>query len=88
MPKLRTRTSEEGHADPFVRTPSTTSPKRLVAGQECAIRGERGRFRFLAEVTNPRTGETWVDVYGPAGHAPALRSFDPARITRAFRMPK
>lgn len=58
--------------------------RHVTPGTELAIRGERGRFRFVKHVTHEVTGKAWVDVYGgPKGHE-TLRSFYVTRI-RAVR---
>lgn len=54
--------------------------RNVVPGTELAIRGERGRFRFVKHVRNTRTGLEWIDVYGgPSGHE-TIRSFRPERV--------
>lgn len=54
--------------------------RHLVRGTEVTIKGERGRFRFLKHVYNPRTDTEWIDVVGGmAGHEMG-RSFRPERV--------
>lgn len=48
----------------------------LRPGTEFTVSGERGRFQFLAYVTN-RNGVSWIDGRGPNRH---YRSFYPSRV--------
>lgn len=61
-------------------TETMANGRHLTQGMEVSIRGLSGRFRFLAEVTNTRSGETWVEVLGPLGVDPMFRGFPPTRI--------
>lgn len=65
----------------------TRNRRHVVPGTELSVRGERGRFRFHAYVTNAK-GSTWVDVYGGPEGRPMWRSFAPDRITRVHRTTK
>lgn len=54
--------------------------RHLVKGTEVSIKGERGRFRFIKHVYNPKTDTEWIDVVGGiAGHESG-RSFRPERV--------
>jgi hypothetical protein len=77
-------------APPAGRTVETEwqhNGRRVVAGTELSVRGQRGRFRFVAHVTTT-AGAEWIDVYGgPDGRA-MFRSFAPDKITRVHRTTK
>lgn len=61
----------------------TVNGRTVSPGVELAIRGERGRFRFVRRVTTPAA--SWVDVIGgPSGHE-QWRSFREARIRTVHR---
>lgn len=48
-------------------------------GTELKITGERGRFRFIKQVTT-ESSITWIDVYGgPKGYE-CIRSFRPEQV--------
>jgi hypothetical protein len=54
--------------------------RHLTAGTEFSVRGERGRFRFVAHVRTD-AGAEWIDAYGgPEGYE-QCRSFRPERVT-------
>jgi hypothetical protein len=54
-------------------TEMTLGNRTIQAGDEVRVTGERGRFRFLSYVTTS-AGTEWVDLYGPAGDRPKMRS--------------
>lgn len=71
-------------ADWTVVTETRVNGRILTPGTEVSIRGERGRFRFVKRVTNPRAD--WLDfVGGKKGHA-AFRSFGEDRVRRVHRI--
>jgi hypothetical protein len=50
----------------------------------CAVRvkGEPGRFTFVAWCANTDTAAEWIDVFGgPSGYE-TMRAFKPDRVTR------
>jgi hypothetical protein len=53
--------------------------RHVVKGTELKISGERGRFRFMKQVTTDQD-VTWIDVYGGKKGAECIRSFRPERI--------
>jgi len=58
----------------------TINGRNLVRGTEVTIRGERGRFRFVKHVYNPKTNTEWVDVVGGVSGYEMGRSFRPDRV--------
>src|SRR5690606_26670751 len=52
----------------------------LDANTEFRVKGESGWFRFIAHVTNPETGATWLDAHGGAGKHLQFRSFHEDRL--------
>jgi hypothetical protein len=83
---------------PAVTAPSTVNYRRttsmkangrnLEPGTEFSVRGQRGRFRFLALVEHLPTGHTWIDAYGgdrdPRGRR-QFRAFRPEDIRTVHR---
>lgn len=62
-----------------VLTEIQVNGRYVSKGTELKIAGERGRYRFIKQVTTEK-GITWVDVYGgPKGYE-CLHSFSPDRI--------
>lgn len=76
--------------DPFIRSPETKINGRILRSRETevSIQGERGRFLFIEEVTNPRTDATWITVVGGPKGVYQWRSFDPDRIRTVHRLTK
>ena len=75
----------------------TVNGRKVVRGTELSITGERGRYRFLKHVYNPKTDSSWIDVVGGSNTAASQhRSFRQDRIktvhwknkTRAIRQSK
>jgi hypothetical protein len=58
----------------------TVNGRHIGPGTELSFRVERGRFRFLALVTNEETGAQWVDVACPKTRQ--VRSFHVTDIKR------
>jgi hypothetical protein len=56
--------------------------RHVDAGTELTIKDERGRFKFVRHVYNPRLDVEWVDVVGGAKGARQYRSFRQDRIKR------
>jgi hypothetical protein len=56
--------------------------RHVHAGTELTIKDERGRFKFVRHVYNPRLDVEWVDVVGGAKGARQYRSFRQDRIKR------
>lgn len=54
--------------------------RHITPGTELSFRVERGRFKFLALVTNTETGSEWVDVACPKTRQ--VRSFHIGDIKR------
>jgi len=61
--------------------------RAVQPGTEVTIRGEHGRFRFLALCTNAE-GRTWIDCYGGSPGREAFRSFAPDRVAAVHRLAK
>jgi hypothetical protein len=55
--------------------------RNVAAGTELKIIGERGRFRFIRFVTNPK-GAEWIDVWGGPKGAEQWRSFKLEKVKR------
>lgn len=56
--------------------------RHVDAGTELSIKDERGRYKFVRHVYNPRLDVEWVDVVGGAKGARQYRSFRQDRIKR------
>ena len=55
--------------------------RKVVRGTELSIEGERGRYKFLKHVYNPKTDSSWIDVVGGSNTAASQhRSFRQDRI--------
>ena len=65
--------------DWLVLTEIQINGRHVIKGTELKISGERGRFRFMKQVTTEK-GVTWIDVYGGPKGAECMRSFYPDRI--------
>lgn len=52
----------------------------LEKGTEFSVKGERGRFRFIAYVVTDKT--EWIDCVGGQKGYEMLRAFDPSRVRR------
>jgi hypothetical protein len=61
--------------------------RHVAPGTELSVRGERGRYRFLAHVYT-EAGCEWIDTYGGPPNREAFRSFSLARITTVHAKPK
>lgn len=57
----------------------------VTPGTELSIKGERGRMRFIKQVTRPERGYQWIDVADPQGQ---IRSFYLDRVRRVHRISK
>ena len=70
----------------WVREIEIRSPtgRVLTPGVEFKIRGERGRFRFVAHVLTDK-GHDWVECVGGASGVVMSRAFAWDRITRVYR---
>ena len=75
----------------------TVNGRKVVRGTELSITGERGRYKFLKHVYNPKTDSAWIDVVGGSNTAASQhRSFRQDRIktvhwknkARPIRQPK
>jgi hypothetical protein len=62
--------------------------RHVDAGTELTIKDERGRFKFVRHVYNPRLDVEWVDVVGGAKGARQYRSFRQDRIKRVHYINK
>jgi hypothetical protein len=56
--------------------------RHIVKGTELSIQGERGRFKFVQHVYNPRIDVEWIDVIGGKLGVKEFRSFRPTQIKR------
>jgi hypothetical protein len=63
----------------IVLTEIQINGRHVVKGTELKISKERGRFRFIKQVTTEK-GVTWIDVWGGPKGSEAIRSFYPDRI--------
>lgn len=54
--------------------------RHVVKDTELSIKGERGRFRFIQQVTNGET--TWIDVVGGTKGSKQMRSFYLDKVRR------
>jgi len=54
--------------------------RNVIKDTELSIIGERGRFRFLKQITNG--DKTWIDVVGGAKGAKQMRSFHLDKVRR------
>lgn len=61
----------------------TVNGRHATPGTEVSVRG-LGRCKFVALVTNPRNGQTWVDVM----HHRQWRSVSVERVTRVHHVAK
>ena len=59
--------------------------RHVVRGTEITVDGH-GRQRFLAAVTNPRTGQHWIDTLDLRHKT--VRSFPLSSVTRVHNKPK
>lgn len=53
--------------------------RNLTPGTEVSITNERGRFRFVRQVTTDKQ-VCWIDVVGGSKGAEVFRSFYPSRV--------
>jgi hypothetical protein len=56
--------------------------RHVEAGTEVSIKDERGRFKFVRHVYNPRLDVEWVDVVGGPKGTRQQRSFRQDKIKR------
>ena len=56
----------------------------MGAGTEVTIRGEYGRFQFMAHCRN-EDGAEWIDCYGGRPGRECYRSFAPDRVAVVHR---
>jgi len=54
--------------------------RKIVKGTELTIEGERGRFKFMQYVYNPRSDVAWIDCIGGKRGVKEFRAFRPERI--------
>lgn len=74
---------EDNPSEAWVITESIMVNGRHVdAGTEVSIKDERGRFKFVRHVYNPRLDVEWVDVVGGTKGSRQYRSFRQDRIKR------
>jgi hypothetical protein len=57
----------------------------LVVGREFRVKGERGRFRFLRAVYNPRNDKQWIDATHINKEKAQARSFSLDRVKVVHR---
>jgi hypothetical protein len=83
MGRKKQAVKESNPSEDWVISESITVNGRHVdAGTELTIKDERGRFKFVRHVYNPRLDVEWVDVVGGAKGARQYRSFRQDRIKR------
>jgi hypothetical protein len=56
--------------------------RHIEKGTELSIQGERGRFKFVQHVYNPRLDVEWIDVIGGKMGVKEFRAFRPTQIKR------
>lgn len=56
--------------------------RHIEKGTELSIQGERGRFKFIQHVYNPKVDAEWIDVVGGKRGVKEYRSFRPDKIKR------
>ena len=56
--------------------------RHVEKGTELSIQGERGRFKFLRHVYNPKIDVEWIDVIGGKKGTNELRSFRTTQVKR------
>ena len=67
----------------WVRTDTyMANGRHIEPGTELSIQGERGRFRFIQHVYNPRIDVEWIDVIGGRKGVKEIRAFRPEKIKR------
>lgn len=67
----------------WVRTDTyMANGRHIEKGTELSIQGERGRFKFIQHVYNPKSDVEWIDVVGGRKGVKEYRSFRPNRIKR------
>lgn len=54
--------------------------RNVVLNTELSIKGERGRFRFLKQITNG--DKVWIDVIGGSNGRKQIRSFHLDKVRR------
>lgn len=71
----------------WTRSTSWVAPsgRRVEAGTELSIVGERGRFRFVEHVLTP-AGAEWISVVGGPRGVRTWRAFRPERVKRVHRL--
>jgi hypothetical protein len=69
-----------------VSTEVTINGRQVSPGTELQVSGERGRFRFIRQVTRPERGITWLDVWGGPKGSENLRAFRPERVRTVHRI--
>jgi hypothetical protein len=83
MGRKKQSVKEDNPSEQWVISESIVVNGRHVdAGTEVTIKDERGRFKFVRHVYNPRLDVEWVDVVGGAKGARQYRSFRQDRIKR------
>ena len=83
MGRKKQTVKEDNPSEQWVISESILVNGRHVdTGTELTIKDERGRFKFVRHVYNPRLDVEWVDVVGGAKGARQYRSFRQDRIKR------
>jgi hypothetical protein len=83
MGRKKQTVKEDNPSEQWVISESILVNGRHVdAGTELTIKDERGRFKFVRHVYNPRLDVEWVDVVGGAKGARQYRSFRQDKIKR------
>jgi hypothetical protein len=67
----------------WVRTETfTINGRHVQRGTELSIQGERGRFKFIQHIYNPKIDVEWIDVVGGKKGVKEVRSFRPTQVKR------
>lgn len=83
MGKRKSKVETPNLSADWVRTENyVANGRKIERGTEITIEGERGRFKFIRHVYNPRADVEWIDVVGGTKGLKELRSFRPERIKR------
>lgn len=78
-PKPRGKNRATPSPDPYVREPVFET---LTPDFDFQVRQDRGWYHFLNRVTNPDTGEWWLEAFGGEGKHKQFRCFRPERLKR------
>ncbi len=82
MPKKKIQENAPKPNDNWIyETEILVNGRKVVPGTELSIHDERGRFRFVRQVTTEKQ-ICWIDVISEVKGSEAFRSFYPSKIKR------